>query len=160
MWWAAAFLKGVIFLLHGRCSLPWAGKYTPPYGVARVSSYEPPGAYSPECVERLSEKVLEQRLERGFDRHTEGEKGLRVLCSATLQAPATLFGQSRKMNSQKFAVAISPSTPHSDGYRGGRETYVRLHRCKHLYAVGNIHNFAYLSIGVRSSSGRGAERGA
>ena len=43
---------------------------------------------------RLSEKVLEQRLERGFDRHTEGEKGLRVLCSATLQAPATLFGQS------------------------------------------------------------------
>ena len=43
---------------------------------------------------KLSEKVLEQRLERGFDRHTEGEKGLRVLCSATLQAPATLFGQS------------------------------------------------------------------
>jgi fructose-bisphosphate aldolase class 1 len=52
---------------------------------------------------RLSEKVLEQRLERGFDRHTEGGKGLRVLCSATLQASATLFGQSRKVNSAKFA---------------------------------------------------------
>jgi hypothetical protein len=45
---------------------------------------------------RLSEKVLEQRLERGFDRHTEGGKGLRVLCSATLQASATLFGQSHR----------------------------------------------------------------
>jgi hypothetical protein len=29
-----------------------------------------------------------------------------------------------------------------------------------LSAAGNIHNFAYLSIGVTSSSGRGAERGA
>src|ERR687894_1304000 len=62
---------------------------------------------------------------------------------------------SQKGNSQKFAVAISPSTPHSDGYRGAGETYVRLHRCRHLLAAGNIHNFAYLSIGVTSSSGRG-----
>ena len=31
--------------------LPGGGSYTPPYEVARVSSYEPPGAYSPKCVE-------------------------------------------------------------------------------------------------------------
>src|SRR5215217_4677394 len=38
---------------------------------------------------------------RGFGRYTEHEKGLRVLCSATLLAPPTLFGQSLKMNSRK-----------------------------------------------------------
>ena len=43
---------------------------------------------------RLSEKVHEQRSGRGFGRYTEREKGLRVVCSATLQAPLTLFGQS------------------------------------------------------------------
>jgi hypothetical protein len=59
--------------------------------------------YSPDCVERLYEKVHEQRLERGFSRYTEREEGPRVLCSATLQAPPTLFGQSRKRNSPKFA---------------------------------------------------------
>src|SRR5215207_5962049 len=67
----------------------------------------------------------------------------------------TIHRSAWNRNSQKFAVAISPSTPHSDGYRGGGETYVRLHRCRHLFAAGNIHNFAYLSIGVTSSSGTG-----
>ena len=50
--------------------------------------------YSPECLERLSEKVHAQRVERGFGRYTEREEGLRVLCSVTLQAPPILFGQS------------------------------------------------------------------
>src|SRR5215217_8351969 len=53
-------------------------------------------------LERLSEKVHDQRSERGYGRCTEREKGLRVVCSATLQAPPTLFGQSRKVNSPKF----------------------------------------------------------
>jgi hypothetical protein len=63
-------------------------------------------------------------------------------------------------NSQKFAVAISPSTPHSDGYRGVERLMYAYTGAKHLSAAGNIHNFAYLSIGVTSSSGREAERGA
>ena len=63
--------------------------------------------------------MLEQRLERGFDRHTEGEKGLRVLCSATLQAPATLFGQSQKRNSAKFVCRIL----HSRGPKVGCRAY-------------------------------------
>jgi hypothetical protein len=56
-------------------------------------------------LERLSEKMHEQRLERGFAQCTEREVGLRVVCSATPQAPRTLFGQSqKKKNSRKFAV--------------------------------------------------------
>src|SRR5215217_5883528 len=65
---------------------------------------------SPNVGERLSEKVHEQRLERRFGRYTEREKGLRVLCSATLLAPPILFGQSQKMNSAKFAVASATSS--------------------------------------------------
>jgi hypothetical protein len=34
---------------------PGGGSYTPPYEVAQASSYEPPRAYSPECVEEFSE---------------------------------------------------------------------------------------------------------
>jgi hypothetical protein len=49
---------------------------------------------SENSVMRLSEKVHEQRPERGFGRYTEREEDLRVLCSGTLQAPPTLFGQS------------------------------------------------------------------
>jgi hypothetical protein len=30
---------------------PGGGSYIPPYEVAQASSYEPPRAYSPECVE-------------------------------------------------------------------------------------------------------------
>jgi len=41
---------------------------------------------------RLSEKVPEQRSEGRYGRCTEREKDLRVVCSATLQAPPTLFG--------------------------------------------------------------------
>jgi hypothetical protein len=33
--------------------------------------------YSPNLVERLSERVHEQRSEHGFGRYTEREKGLR-----------------------------------------------------------------------------------
>jgi hypothetical protein len=61
-----------------------------------------PYPYAPDCLEKPSEKGYEQRLERGFGRHTEHERDLRVVCSATLQAPPTLFGQSRKANSAKL----------------------------------------------------------
>jgi hypothetical protein len=62
--------------------------------------------YSPNDVERLSEKGSEQRCECGFGRYVEREKSLRVVCRARLQAAPTLFGQSQKMNSRKFAKII------------------------------------------------------
>ncbi len=49
--------------------------------------------YSPNCLEKLSEKGYEQRSEREFGRYTEEEMGPWVVCRATLQALSTLFGQ-------------------------------------------------------------------
>ena len=43
---------------------------------------------------RPSEKVHKQRSEGGYGRCTKRKKGLRVVCSATLQSPPTLFGRS------------------------------------------------------------------
>ncbi len=53
---------------------------------------------------RLSEKVHEQRSERGFGRYTEHEKGLWVVCEATLQTPPTLFGQFQKLDFSHLAA--------------------------------------------------------
>ena len=44
-------------------------------------------------LEKQSEKGYEQCSDRGFNRYMEQEKGLWVICKATLQVPPTLFGQ-------------------------------------------------------------------
>src|SRR5215218_1630582 len=54
-------------------------------------------------LEKLSEKCLEQRSNRGFGWYTEHEKGLWVVCETTLQASPTLFGQFQKRRSRKLS---------------------------------------------------------
>src|SRR5215211_7890338 len=118
----------------------------------------PSWSYSPKCVEKLFGNSGEGPNKSSAGGARERKAPFMSHCpskDSRFRRLKLFSKQFRKVNSQKFAVAISPSTPHSDGYRGGGETYVRLHWCKHLFAAGNIHNFAYLSIGVTSSSGRG-----
>ena len=66
--------------------------------------------YSPECVERLSEKGSEGGFEGGFGRYEEAEKGSKraftVVCRATPGVLPRLFGRSQKRNSQKYVSTI------------------------------------------------------
>ena len=75
----------------------------------------PPTPLSTSVVEKLSEKGYEQHSERWIWEVKGGQNGpksaVSVVRKATPQAPPTLFGQSQKKNSRKFASRIVRRSP-------------------------------------------------